>query len=119
MCPDIMKFITGDQSGDNFSNGHLLNLDDWSEEMASSIAQREGIEMTDEHWEIVQCLRDHYDEFGLTPNIRLLAKVLVKKLGPEKGNQKRLYALFPKGPSYQGCLISGLPIPRDCLDMPG
>ena len=49
----------------------------------------------------------------------VLAMVLVKKLGPERGSQKRLYALFPKGPSYQGCLIAGLPIPRDCLDMPG
>ena len=119
MCPDIMKFITGDQSEDESSNGHLLDLDDWSEDKALSIAQGEGIEMTDDHWEIIHALRQHYDEFGLTPNIRVLAKVLVKKLGPEKGSQKRLYALFPKGPSYQGCLISGLPVPRDCLDMPG
>ena len=117
MCPDIMKFITGEQA--DGSNGHLLELDDWSHEAGLELAKKTGILMTDAHWEIVDYLRNYYDEFGLTPNIRLLAKVLVKEFGAEKGSQKHLYTLFPKGPSYQGCMIAGLPIPRDCLDMPG
>lgn len=119
MCPDIMKFITGEQSEDSSSNGHLLELEDWSRETGLVLAENENISMTDAHWEIIEFLRNYYDEFGLTPNIRLLAKVLSKQFGPEKGSQKYLYQLFPKGPSYQGCLIAGLPIPRDCLDMPG
>lgn len=119
MCPDIMKFITGDQSANSNSNGFLLDLDDWSDDIARAIAAEQSIEMTDAHWEIVRYLRQYYDEFGLTPNIRLLAKVLIKQFGQDKGSQKYLYTLFPKGPSYQGCLIAGLPVPRDCIDMPG
>ncbi len=119
MCPDIMKYITGVQSEDSSSNGYLLNMEDWSEEIALAAAKREGITMTEAHWEIIHFLRQYFDEFDLTPNIRLLAKVLKKQFGPEKGSQKYLYSLFPKGPSYQGCLIAGLPIPRDCIDMPG
>lgn len=119
MCPDIMKYITGEQSVDSASNGFLLDLDDWSKEKAQSLAEGESIKMTDSHWEIILFLRDYYDEYGLTPNIRLLARVLRKQFGPEKGTQKYLYSLFPKGPSYQGCMIAGLPIPHDCIDMPG
>jgi len=115
--PDIMKFIMNESSIESDPNGYLLNLDDWSESIAVSIADAEGIDLTVKHWEIINFLRDYYLEYGSSPNVRSLMKILAKKLGPEKGTRKYLYDLFPHGPSRQGCKIAGLPRPNDCIDM--
>jgi len=113
---DIMKYIVDDSLIDTDPNGYLLDLDDWSESLAESIAKEEGIELSDAHWLVVHFLRERYIEFGSSPNARLLIKALGKKYGPEIGNRKHLYNLFPHGPSRQGCRIAGLPLPNDCVD---
>jgi tRNA 2-thiouridine synthesizing protein E len=114
MCPDIMKFILSDDDTD--INGYLMNLDDWSDEIANNLSIEEEIELNEKHWEIIHFLREYYREYGSSPNVRLLMKVIGKELGAEKGNRKYLYDLFPKGPSRQGCKIAGLPLPNDCID---
>jgi len=114
--PDIMKFILNEASIESDPNGFLLNLDDWSEDVAMSMAEEEGIELTASHWEIINFLRDYYLEFGNSPNVRSLMKIIARRLGPEKGTRKYLYDLFPLGPSRQGCRFAGLPKPNDCID---
>ena len=114
--PDIMKFILSENSIETDPNGYLLHLDDWTEAVAGSIAADEDIELTDAHWEILHFLREYYLEHGISPNVRVLIKLVAKQFGAEKGNRKHLYDLFPKGPSRQGCRIAGLPIPNDCVD---
>ena len=32
------------------SEGYLINLDDWSEDFARTLALEEGLDLTDEHW---------------------------------------------------------------------
>lgn len=114
MCPDIMKFIMSD---DTDLNGYLMDLDDWTEEIARQISVEEDITLTEGHWEVIRFLREYYREYGSSPNVRLLMKVLGKEMGAEKGGRKYLYNLFPKEPSRQGCRIAGLPLPNDCIDM--
>lgn len=114
--PDIMKFILNEHSIKTDPNGYLLHLDDWSEEVAEAIAESEEIKLTDNHWEIIHYLRDHYREYGHSPNVRLLMKLMNKDFGPEKATKKYLYDLFPLGPSRQGCKVAGLPLPNDCVD---
>jgi len=116
---DIMKFIMEDKQLDMDANGYLLNLDDWSEEVAEALAREVNIELTNDHWEVIHFLRKHYNEFGTSPNARLLVKTFSKAFGEEKGNNKKLYQLFPDGPSRTGCRIAGLPLPNDCVDWPG
>ena len=115
--PDIMKFILNENAIRTDPNGYLLHLDDWSKQVAETIAELESIKLTDDHWEIINYLRDHYREFGHSPNVRLLMKLIKKDLGPEKATKKYLYDLFPQGPSRQGCKIAGLPQPNDCVDL--
>jgi TusE/DsrC/DsvC family sulfur relay protein len=95
--------------------GYLVNLSDWSEELANEIAKQESIEMNENHWEVVNFLRKYYEEYQIAPAVRVLTKAIGKTLGPEKGNSAYLYELFPYGPAKQACKIAGLPKPTGCV----
>lgn len=97
-------------------NGNLVNMNDWSESLANFLADREGIALTDGHWEVIHFLREFYFEYGITPMVRLLMKHMRDKVGAEKGSRDYLYGLFPEGPSRQGSRIAGLPEPQGCID---
>jgi TusE/DsrC/DsvC family sulfur relay protein len=94
--------------------GYLVNLAEWDEDIGKVLAQGENIEMT-QHWEVVNFLREYYNEFQIAPAVRVLTKAIGKKLGPEKGNSQYLYELFPYGPAKQACKIAGLPKPTGCI----
>jgi tRNA 2-thiouridine synthesizing protein E len=95
--------------------GYLTNLADWNEEAAVILAKQDEIELTENHWEVVNFLRDYYDEYQIAPAVRVLTKAIGKKLGKEKGNSKYLYELFPYGPAKQACRFAGLPKPTGCV----
>ena len=95
--------------------GYLTDLSQWNPELALLIAKDENIAMNDEHWEVVNFLREYYDEYQIAPAIRVLTKALKKKLGEEKSSNKYLYDLFPYGPAKQACKIAGLPKPTGCV----
>jgi len=95
--------------------GYLTDLSQWNPDLALLIAQDEKIDMTGEHWEVVNFLREYYDEYQIAPAIRVLTKALKKKLGEEKSSNKYLYDLFPYGPAKQACKIAGLPKPTGCV----
>jgi TusE/DsrC/DsvC family sulfur relay protein len=92
-----------------------VNLGDWSEDIANFIAQQENVAMTSNHWEVVNFLRSYYNDYQIAPAVRVLTKAIGKTLGPDKGNSKYLYELFPYGPAKQACKIAGLPKPTGCV----
>jgi len=95
--------------------GYLANLSEWSEDAATALAEAEGIDMSTNHWEVVNFLREYYEEYQIAPAVRVLTKAIGKKLGKDKGNSKYLYELFPYGPAKQACKIAGLPKPTGCV----
>lgn len=95
--------------------GYLQNRADWSEEVAVEMAKADGLELTTNHWEVINFLREYYDEYQIAPAVRVLTKAIGKKLGPDKGNSKYLYELFPYGPAKQACKYAGLPKPTGCV----
>lgn len=95
--------------------GYLKNLDDWSEELAVAIAAKDGVTLSEAHWEIVHFVREFYQEYKTSPAIRMLVKALAQKFGEEKGNSRYLQRLFPEGPAKQATKIAGLPKPAKCL----
>ena len=95
--------------------GYLVNLSDWTDEVANEIAKTENIDMSESHWEVVNFLREYYEEFQIAPAVRVLTKAIGKKLGADKGNSQYLYELFPYGPAKQACKIAGLPKPTGCV----
>jgi tRNA 2-thiouridine synthesizing protein E len=95
--------------------GYLNDIGQWNVDLAGIIAKAENIDMSDAHWEVVNFLRDYYEEYQIAPAVRILVKEMTKKYGKDKGDQKALYALFPYGPAKQACKIAGLPKPTGCV----
>ena len=110
-----MSFELNGTTYETDEEGYLVNLSDWSEEVANHIAKAENIEMGSNHWEVVNFLREYYTEYQIAPAVRVLTKAIGKKLGADKGNSKYLYELFPYGPAKQACKIAGLPKPTGCV----
>lgn len=90
------------------ADGYLLEPD-YSEEIVGVIAASENIELTPNHWQVINYLRDQYREHGHTPNFRNMLKD-VQEFWPE-ADSKSLYDLFPTGPAKQGAKVAGLPQP--------
>ena len=95
--------------------GYLMELEDWTPEVANTLAAEDEIELTEEHWDILNFLREYYEEYQIAPAVRVLTKAVGKRLGKEKGNSKYLYSLFPFGPGKQACKYAGLPKPTGCV----
>ena len=96
-------------------DGYLLDLADWSAEVAEALAAAEELELTAEHWEILELLRGFYTEFQLSPATRPLIKYTALKLGVDKGNSLHLNRPFKGTPAKHAAKLAGLPKPTNCL----
>lgn len=95
--------------------GFLKNLKDWTPEVAHTLAAHEGIELNTAHWEVIQLVKDFYQEYEHGPAMRPLVKLCALKLGVEKGCSIYLLKLFPGSPAKLASKIAGLPKPPNCL----
>ncbi|MEM1402353.1 MAG: TusE/DsrC/DsvC family sulfur relay protein [Pseudomonadota bacterium] len=95
--------------------GFLKDVDAWSPGVAEALAAREGIALTDSHWEVLHLLREYYETFDSSPAMRAFVKYTKSKLGEEKGKSIYLLKLFPGSPAKYASKIAGLPKPANCL----
>ena len=96
-------------------DGYLEHLSDWSEDVAHTLALQSDVELTLEHWEILNLIRDFHSRRGISPIMRILVKLVEVELGPDKGNSLYLMKLFPGSPARLASKIAGLPRPHNCL----
>ena len=102
-------FTHGDVSIEVDEDGFMAEPENWNETVAAAIATTEGVEgLTEEHWKVVNYLRDYYLKFGVAPMIRKLCKETGFKLN-------KIYELFPSGPAKGACKVAGLPKPTGCV----
>jgi len=95
--------------------GWLENLDEWSKELASEIAKNEKIDaLTQEHWDIIDMAREHFTENGVVCEPRHFSKLMKKKFGKDRSDQKYIYSLFPTGLIKCANKVAGLPRPKGC-----
>lgn len=95
--------------------GYLVDLDDWSPRVAEALAAEEGRALSDEHWEVIDILRDFYQRYQMAPAMRPLVKAVGQRLGPDKGRSIHLMRLFPDSPAKVAARLAGLPKPTNCL----
>ncbi len=90
-------------------DGFIQDPDKWDKAVAEDLAKTEGVEaMGDDHWKLVDYIRDYYQKFGIAPMVRKLCKETGFKL-------KYIYELFPSGPAKGACKVAGLPKPTGCV----
>ena len=107
--------IVNDKTIELDKDGYLVDLNDWSAEVAQALAGQSGIDLSREHWEILELLREFYQQFELSPATRPLIKYTALKLGTEKGNSLYLNRLFNGTPAKLAAKLAGLPKPTNCL----
>jgi len=78
-----------------------LSDQSWNRALSAILATNEGLELTDQHWEVISYLREQYLEHGLPRFARTTARALNKQFAAQ-GGSKYLHNLFPGGPVTQG-----------------
>lgn len=94
--------------------GYLVHFDDWGKEVGLTLAKSENLEMTDDHWVVLQLMRDYYRKHELIPTARDFTDLMGRSLGSDKGNKKYLDQLFPNEQLKQCAKIAGLPRLAGC-----
>ncbi|RBP21989.1 tRNA 2-thiouridine synthesizing protein E [Marinobacter pelagius] len=98
------------------NEGFLEDAWAWTPEVAEVIAAEDAIELSENHWEIIEFLREFYKQHEVSPpSNRLFVKAVKEAFGEEKGNSIYLMQLFPGTPAKTACRIAGLPRPTNCL----
>lgn len=92
------------------AEGYLIDPGDWNEDVARMLAQDENIDLTDDHWHVLNFMRDYYDEHQVAADARFAIKHLAERVGRDA--QKHLFVLFPYGYVKQACKIAGMRRPR-------
>lgn len=102
-------FEYGDLKIEVDEDGFMENPEEWNEEVALALASTEDVnELTEEHWKLINYLRDYFQKYGIAPMIRKLCKETGFPL-------KKVYELFPSGPAKGACKVAGLAKPTGCV----
>lgn len=89
----------------------LIKLSDWTEVVAEALASRDEITLTEDHWEVINVMRDFYHQFNISPVRKLLKKAMAEKYGADKSTDQHLLSLFPNDVLIQGTRVAGIPVP--------
>jgi len=90
------------------AEGFLTEYGEWTEELAVQLAERIGIQLTDEHWKAIQFLRADFPSHGETATLRRVSTLAGIPI-------KQLFVLFPGKPAKKMAYVAGLPKPRGCV----
>ena len=96
-------------------NNYLNDLPCWSENLALKLGLKEGLALSKEQIEILIVARNFYADYGFSPSMRPLCKMVTAKLGADKGRSLYLNKLFPGSPAKLAAKLAGLPKPKNCI----
>lgn len=94
--------------------GFLQHMEQWSEEFAKEQAEKDGIQLYNDHWELIYYFREYHEENLCSPTMHTLVRGLGaknKRYHDQKAYEKHIYHLFPKDPVHEVCKLAGLPLP--------
>jgi tRNA 2-thiouridine synthesizing protein E len=102
-----MKKMIAQKEIDLNDEGYMLDFAQWNKDIGTYLAEEQGVNMTDKHWEVIDYIHEKYN------NEEPLSIRGIKKSGVI--NIKEFYALFPGGPLKKATLIAGIPKPKSCI----
>jgi dissimilatory sulfite reductase related protein len=90
-------------------DGFLQEPEKWNAAVAQDFALTEHLDLlTEEHWKIINYIRNYYLQHGIAPMVRKICKENSCPL-------TEIYNLFPSGPAKGACKLAGLPKPTGCV----
>lgn len=105
----MAKAVLGGMEIEISESGFIQEPEKWNKEVAEDLAKTENASpMSEDHWKLVNYLREYYLKFGVAPPIRMV----IKQTG---FNLKKIYQLFPSGPANGACKVAGMPKPTGCV----
>jgi tRNA 2-thiouridine synthesizing protein E len=87
--------------------GYFTNPSQWTKDIALEIAKEENITLTDQHFAIIEWLRNRHNA-GDALSIRSINHSGVLDV-------KTFYQLFPGAPLKKATKIAGIPKPASCI----
>ncbi|MCE1238035.1 MAG: TusE/DsrC/DsvC family sulfur relay protein [Hyphomicrobiales bacterium] len=91
------------------ADGYLIDPEEWTEAFARETAAALGVEMSEEHWDVVRFMREEREKHGVSPDARHVIRHLAETRG---AHRNRLFEPFPYGYPGQACRIAGMKRPR-------
>jgi TusE/DsrC/DsvC family sulfur relay protein len=90
-------------------DGFLEELSSWTRDLAIVLAERNALgPLTDDHWKIIDYVRDYYLTNGEGPPIVRIGKAIGM-------TSQEICTLFPCGVARGAYRLAGLPRPFGCL----
>ena len=96
-------------------DGHLVDSQLWTPELAQVLAQSLELELSEWHFSILFALREFYQTYGYAPTTRPLIKYLNKTVNSEISNQLLMERFKTGLVARHLTRLSGLPKPPNCL----
>jgi TusE/DsrC/DsvC family sulfur relay protein len=87
--------------------GYFTNPAQWTKEVGFEIAMEEGIHLTEQHFLVINFLRERYAN-GEPLTIRAVGESGIIDI-------KGFYGLFPGAPMKKAAKVGGIPKPRSCI----
>ena len=105
----MAKVTLGGKELEIDEDGFIQEPEKWDRAVAEDIAKtEEAYPMSEDHWKVVNYLRNYFLEFEIAPPVRMV----IKQTGFDL---KAIYNLFPGGPAKGACKVAGLPKPTGCV----
>ena len=54
--------------------GFVLDPCSWTKELAEHMARKDGLTLTDGHWEVITILREYFARYEIAPMIKILPR---------------------------------------------
>lgn len=111
----ILSAIQGKQLIRNHY-GDLVEIGEWSHDIARKQAESIGLELTPAHLEVLDYLRDYAINQGGSQEDAQKILLALEHRFEDRGGSRWLYSLFPGGPVTQGMKLAGLPEAPHAID---
>jgi len=109
-----MTIEVNGQTIETDEEGYLANRSDWNEDVAKEMARLDSCDLSENHWEVINFLREYYEQYQIAPAVRVLTKAIGKKLGPTRATASTCTNCILRS-RKQACKYAGLPKPTGCV----
>ena len=99
-----MPIVVNGQTIETDEEGYLANRTEWNEDIAKEMARVDNCELSQNHWEVINFLREYYEEYQIAPAVRVLTKAIGKNsVGQGQQVPVRTVPLRPRRANTPAC----------------